>query len=211
MLELEKNFFESILDIAQNYSHSKKIDDLISYVILYSENPEIINKIVAHLTGQAEDTEFVSWNEVRVATDQELSSYLESLGSENPRLTAQLIKKMLSLIWESCNTCDLEPEPDELQNFLEKIPSKQIKNYAGCLLSSNNTITTWESNAQRVIKRFFGIIDSNLIKQKYSNLIIDRDNKICHKSIIIFGKQICKELQPECNKCPLNNNCKKMI
>lgn len=194
-------FWDKILPF---HSETQKsyLEDVLSYTLLHSEDPATVKIIIEDLK-----TTFSSWNEVRIATINELVEFLQERNSSRPEFTAKLIQKILTLIWQHLDNFELEKaDVKEIKILLEKIPSNQIKSYISCL-ALNQTSPPWESNTERVISRYFGTSETKLSKEKYAESIIDKDKRLCHRAIINFAKSICIEI-PKCQECRLNPNCK---
>ncbi len=102
-------------------------------------------------------------------------------------------------------------------NYPEVIQLKGIGKYTASAILSYAFALPYaaiDSNAIRIITRYFGIIDeTSSISAKnnielYAKKILDKKNSgIFNQAMMDFGSIICKPKNPECNQCLFNKNC----
>ena len=71
-----------------------------------------------------------------------------------------------------------------------------------------------DGNVFRLLSRFYGIdtpIDTSKGKREFSEiaqtLLVKKEPDTHNQAIMEFGSQMCKPKQPNCNSCPLRDEC----
>lgn len=103
------------------------------------------------------------------------------------------------------------------QNAINLITIKGIGEYTAAAIASivfNEAIAAVDGNAYRVLSRYFNIstpIDTTLGKKQFkilaNELINAKRPGDYNQAVMEFGALTCKPKNPECQICPLNENC----
>lgn len=132
------------------------------------------------------------------ADENELRALLKPLGiTSRARDLINISKKLVNDY-----QCSLPESYDELI----KLPG--VGDYiASCVLTLGYMRPTpmVDVNVRRVIGRVFG--DNYQIDRLYKEICPERKEETFHYAIIDLAQLICKHSKPECNRCPIANNC----
>lgn len=103
------------------------------------------------------------------------------------------------------------------ETYTDILKLKGVGSYTAAAIASfayNLPHAVVDGNVYRVLARYFGIdtpIDSTKGKKQFEQLATEllpsKQAGIYNQAIMDFGALVCKPQQPECDTCPLKNNC----
>jgi hypothetical protein len=103
-------------------------DRLIHYLVLYYSTPAIARKVIRVFNGIEDEPDFQGWNEVRIATVNQISKKLTTTGvaESNSWELAITIKDFLQNAWDTLFTCNLtnipeDKDPLEISNYIKQL------------------------------------------------------------------------------------------
>ena len=67
-----------------------------------------------------------------------------------------------------------------------------------------------DTNIERIIKRYFGLIDTKDFFKENSKYFLQKvDSREINQAFMDFGSSICKSTNPTCSTCPIEKDCSK--
>lgn len=140
---------------------------------------------------------------------RELTLFMQELGAKNPNQAASFIKKIVETIRKhfcvSARLEELEIATVNFENFFKNFEkNERFLNYIKLVVGTSREAPC-DSDSKRVISRFFGL-DKNW-QSKLKEITQGNAHKH-HKSLVIFGKETCRDKDPQCNSCPFSNECR---
>lgn len=98
---------------------------------------------------------------------------------------------------------------------IEKL--KGVGKYTAAAIASfsfNEKVAVLDGNVMRVLTRYFGINNDisssktvNELRELANSLLPSKEHSNYNQGIMEFGALQCTPKKPDCNNCPLNNNC----
>tara|TARA_B100000085_G_C18413639_1_gene459676 strand:- start:15 stop:848 length:834 start_codon:yes stop_codon:yes gene_type:complete len=74
----------------------------------------------------------------------------------------------------------------------------------------NEKVLAVDTNLERIVQRYFGVDNTNDFFNKYSRYLLEKvSSRDINQAFMDFGSSICKNSNPKCSLCPIENNCKK--
>ncbi len=203
----EKKFFDEIIS-EKNIKSQSVLDILIATKL--SQNTTDKTAFIAYNNLKRK---FHSWEELMNGSLKEIKKEIKVCGMANTK--AKDIKSILKSIHNKYNTFDLSffsnLPTDEVYKNLLQLKGIGIKT-ASCVLAFalDRDVFPVDTHIHRILNRL-GLVKTNTPEKTFleiSNKIPQGKKLFLHKSLIRFGRNICKAKNPLCSKCFLFVYCK---
>jgi len=160
------------------------------------------------------------WEDVHHEDDERLAEVIRPAGMSLIR--AQRIKMAFDWMMDHFGKLDggefLRMPPEEAYTKLQSIKGIGSKTAAVFLVFNRSDFKPIyfpvDTHIHRIVNRL-GILDRKyppaIIQKKISEVVSPDIILSLHMNIIYLGREICKAQKPDCEICPLNNECKKLI
>lgn len=184
------------------------VDELVSTIL--SQNTNDINRDRAF---DALKSRFPDWNQVRLASDEEIIEAIRVAGLANQK--GPRIKAILNQIYEETGGLDLDfladLPVDEARAWLLRFKGVGLKTAAIVLqFSLNRPAFPVDTHIYRVSGRL-GLRPESMNLEKTHQLMEElanpEDYHAGHLNLIRLGREICHARKPECPRCPVNDLC----
>lgn len=187
------------------------LDQLVLTILTQNTTAKNCHQAFAYLRER-----FPVWDDVRLAHWEHIADAIKAGGLANRK--APRIKKILEEIYERQGNLDLEwiaNTPDEeAMDYLMAFDGVGRKT-AACVLmfALNRPVMPVDTHVHRVAARL-GLID-NISVDKAHGLLQKQTppERIysLHVGLVLHGRQVCRAIKPECNKCILQKECKYFV
>jgi len=156
---------------------------------------------------------FPTWEEVRAAAVRDIADAIRVGGLAN--LKAERIKGVLGWLETTQGTLNLDfirdQEPDEVIRILGALKGVGIKTISVVLLfACGKEIFPVDTHIHRIAKRL-GFAPENASPEKVhevmQNLVPQGKAYSFHLNLLQFGRTICRAQHPQCEHCPLTEEC----
>ena len=183
----------------------------------------LIQTMLSHRTAQEDEqaafhalrNRYRTWDAVQYADTTELAHTIEK--TRYPDVKAKHIQRTLGRIHRKYGAYTLIPLRDmslvEAMTWLTSLPGVGMKTASVVMLFAfKQPVLPVDTHVHRVMQRI-GIIGRKVTPDKAHKLLLDLlpDNPetlyAFHRATMQHGQQVCHHMNPDCNRCPLNDLC----